>query len=242
MRLRKAVLALGLAAFAAAPAFAGNVNLVFNFGGPDMELGPSQNYTSNGATITAYGYECSAPGPESVSTLSSCSASNLYQSPGGLGLAAQSAQEIGWQGPNADFVIGLDLSDLFSFGVQSVVLSFSNVGPGQAWAALGYPSDPFTPGATIQLGGDTKAWSEVDTYTFEFGPDDPYLILISSCGASSNPTGPCGSYLSPIQLTASTLPLATVPEPGTLALLSTGLLALGFVARRRWVLAQNSAN
>lgn len=242
MRVRNGLAVVALALFGASSAFAGTVDFTFNFGGPNMDLDtPIQNYTSTvatiTATITAYGFECSAPTPMSTSVLSNCAASNLYQTPGGLGLANQVDQEIGWEGTNADYVIGMNLSDLFSLGVKSIILSFSNVGPGQAWAALGYPSDPFTPGASIQLGGDTKAWSEIDSWTFNLGPDDEYLILISSCGASSNPNGPCGSYLSPITLTGSTTHLTPTPEPGTIALFATGLLMmLGFATRKRWAL------
>ena len=242
MKLKITIAVFCLSFFAAGSAFAGTLDFTFNFGGPDMELGTSQNYTSTvdtiTATITAYGFECSAPGPESTRVLSDCAASDLYQTPGGLGLAGQVDHEIGWEGMNADYVIGMNLSDLFSLGVKSIILSFSNVGPGQAWAALGYASDPFTPGASIQLGADTKAWSEVDSSTFNLGPDDEFLILISSCGASLIPP-PCGSYLSPITLTGSTTHLTPTPEPGTIALFVTGLMMLGFATRKRWAVQRN---
>lgn len=194
-----------------------------------MTLGTSQNYTSNGATITAFGYQCSAPSPSSTSTLSNCVASDLYQSPQGLGLAGEMYHDIGWDSATADYVVGLDLSSLLPLGAHGVTMTYNTILPWQAWVAIGYSSDPFTAGTPFVLGANTKAWSEVDTSTFALNAQDQYLVLIASCGASLTPP-PCGSDVTPISLVAS----ASTPEPGTLALFVTGLLALGFVARRRW--------
>ncbi|MGB6716821.1 MAG: PEP-CTERM sorting domain-containing protein [Candidatus Acidiferrales bacterium] len=229
MRARIATVA-GLLVFGASSAFAGSVNFNFDFAGPDMTLGTSQNYTSNGATITAFGYECSAPTPMSTSTLSDCALSDLYQSPTGLGLAGEMDHDIGWDSATADYVVGLDLSDLLTLGTHWVTMTYNTILPGQAWVAIGYSSDPFTAGSPFLLGANTKAWSEVDSATFDLNAQDQYLVLIASCGASSNPYGPCGSDVTPVSLTAS----ATTPEPGTMLLFATGLLALAFISRRRW--------
>ena len=221
---------------AAGSAFAGPVNFDFVFTGSNSTLEISQIYTSNGATLTDYGFECSAPSASSVSTLSSCAASDLYQSANGVGLAGLSNHLLGYESSTQDFVEGMNLSDLLSLGVKGVTITFNNVGPGEAFAVLGYPSNPFASGSPIVL-TNTKAWSEVDSATFDLNAQDDFLILISPCGAAWPPSkrnGPCGSYLAPVSLTASAV--APTPEPGTVALFATGLMLLGFATRKRWAM------
>lgn len=233
------VLALGLGCLTASPVLASGVS--FNFSGPDTTLGTSQGYTSGSATITAYGYECSAPSPSSTSTLSSCAASVLFAkddgpNESGLGLAGEGGgeNEIGWDGAHADFVVGLDVSSLFKLGVTSMTLSFGSVQPGEAYAVLGYGSDPFLGGGSIAL-TNTKAWvgndgstsAQVFSSTISLNANDEFLVMISPCGASPGKPLPCGSNVVLGSLSATT------PEPGTLALFVTGLLGLGLMASRR---------
>ncbi len=239
MKTRIAILVLGLSAFAASSAFAGSVSFNFGFVGPDTALSTSQGYASNGGTITAYGYECSAATPSSTDTLSSCSLSDLYQKDDssfelGLGLAGEEDHEIGWDGPNADYVMGLDVSDLFKLGATSMTLTFGSVEPGEAFAVLGYGSNPFTAGTPFALTntkvffGNDGSFPDVDSATFDLNAQDEFLVLVSPCGASPGVTPPCGSNVTLVGATAGT------PEPGTLALFVTGLLAVGFGMRRRW--------
>lgn len=254
-----AVAAAGLLAFGASAAFAGSLSFNFNFAPPpgtDMELGTTANYTSNGVTITAYGYECTATNgvtkttdASSTATLSSCSASNLYEKNDGgfelgLGLNGEEDHEIGLD-PDGDFVMGLNLSNLLSAGVKNFTLTFGSVEPGEAFAALGYSSNPFLAGTPFAL-TNTKAWCGFETAgcvysgkdgdivsaTFDLNSNDDFLVLMAPCGADpANPTGAnggCGSNV--------TLDSLTTPEPGTIALFMTGLLMLGFVTRRRWAM------
>ncbi|MGB7186659.1 MAG: hypothetical protein WBD21_08740, partial [Candidatus Acidiferrales bacterium] len=195
MRARIAGIAAGLLLFGASSAFAGRVNFSFGFVGPDKALGKSAGYASNGATITAYGYKCWAKTPSSTDTLSHCVASDLYEKDDssfelGLGLAGEDDHEIGWDGPHQDYVMGLNVSDLFDLGATSMTLTFGSVEPGEAFAVLGYGSDPFTAGTPFAL-TNTKAWfgndgsyPDVDSATFDLNAQDEYLVLISPCGAS----------------------------------------------------------
>lgn len=241
MKKKIGILGLLLGLFAATPVFAGATNFNFSFGGPDTALGTSQSYTSNGAAITAYGFECSAATPSSTDTLSNCTATNLFakndgSNETGLGLAGQGGgeNEIGWDGPNADFVLGLDVSALFKLGATSMTLSFGSVQPGEAYAILGYASNPF--GSSFAL-TNTQAWvgndgstsDQVFSSTFALNADNQFLVIVSPCGASDNigPDGGCGGNVILNSLSAT-------PEPGTLALFATGLLAVGFGLRKRF--------
>lgn len=241
-----AVAAAGLLAFGASAAFAGSVSFDFNLGGADGPLGNTVSYTSGAATITAYGYECTASDSTSAATLSDCSGSALYQkSDGGaevgLGLAGETDHEIGYD-QTGDFVMGLDLSDLFSLGARSVTLTFGSVQPGEAFAALGYGANPF--GASSFALTNTKAWcgyetagcvynGDVVSATFDLNAQDEFLVLMSPCGASyPSTTGYCGS-----NVTLDTV--SSTPEPGTIALFMTGLLMLGFATRKRWAMQRS---
>ncbi|MFZ3246882.1 MAG: PEP-CTERM sorting domain-containing protein [Candidatus Acidiferrales bacterium] len=240
MRARIAGVAAGLLLFGASSAFAGRVNFSFGFVGPDKALGKSAGYASNGATITAYGYKCWAKTPSSTDTLSHCVASDLYEKDDssfelGLGLAGEDDHEIGWDGPHQDYVMGLNVSDLFDLGATSMTLTFGSVEPGEAFAVLGYGSDPFTAGTPFAL-TNTKAWfgndgsyPDVDSATFDLNAQDEYLVLISPCGASPGVPLPCGSNVTLVGAAAT-----NTPEPGTVLLFATGLLALALISRRRW--------
>lgn len=239
--MRNAFCALFLTMFATVPAFAGSTNFSFAFGGPDMTLGTSQSYMSNGATITAYGYQCSAASPSSTETLSGCNPSALYQKSDssvefGLGLAGESEHEIGWDGATADFVIGLDVSSLLKLGATSMTLSFGSVQPGEAYAIFGYGSNPFAGSVMLSghlvdgqlVGNDGSTSAQVFSSTIGLNASDEFLVFTSPCSAAA-PGSPldCGGNVTLGSLTATT------PEPGTLALFVTGLLALGFCMRKR---------
>ncbi|HKF51446.1 MAG TPA: PEP-CTERM sorting domain-containing protein [Candidatus Acidoferrales bacterium] len=244
------VTAMGILIFGATSAFAGPTNFNFGFGGSDQTLGTSASYTSNGATVTAFGYECTASDSTSTATLSACAGSALFQKNDGgaefgLGLAGETDHEIGYDGANADYVMGLDLSNLLSLGARSITLTFGSVQPGEAFAALGYGSNPF--GASSFALTNTQAWcgfqtagctynGDVVSATFSLNSQDDFLVLMSPCGASSvTTTGNCGSNVTLGSLSGT----SATPEPGTIALFATGFLMLGFATRKRWATQRN---
>lgn len=247
MRAKTAVLAATFAAFTTMPAFAGSVS--FAPTGPDTALGTSAIYSLGGTTITAYGYECSANNATTGGTLSGCVGTDLYaKNDGGaevgLGLAGETDHEIGMDSTSADFLVGLDVSNLVKIGATSMTLTFGSWQPGETYAVLGYGSNPFlgflgNPSFTLTLDGatNTKAFEGNDgklpgnpqsfSSSFDLNSGDEFLVLLSPCAANRTaPLGPCGSNV--------TLESAATPEPGTLALFLTGLLGLGFGMRRRF--------
>lgn len=242
MRARFAM-ALGILVFGATSVFAGPTSFNFGFGGPDTALGTSQSFTSNGATITAFGYECSAPSPSSTSTLSSCMVTDLFAKDDGpnetgLGLAGQGGgeNEIGFDGTGADFVIGLDVSSLFKLGATSMTLSFGSVQPGESYAIFGYGSNPFSGSVPLMghlvdgqlVGNDGSTSAQVFSSTIGLNASDEFLVFTSPCAASTSTALVCGSN---VTLAGG---VATTPEPGTIALFAIGLAMIGFTTRKRW--------
>lgn len=240
MRARFAT-ALGILVFGATSALAGPMSFNFGFGGPDTTLGTSQSFMSNGATITAFGYECSAPSPSSTSTLSNCAASALFaKSDGGaevgLGLAGEAEHEIGFDGPTADFVMGLDVSSLVKLGATSMTLNFGSVQPGEAYAIFGFGSNPFGGDVVLNgnlvdgqlVGNDGSTSAQVFSSTIGLNASDEFLVFTSPCAASTSTDLVCGSNVTLAGGVAST------PEPGTIALFAIGLAMLGFATRKRW--------
>jgi len=232
-----------LAMFAAGPAFAGSVTI--NFGGSGS-LGSAQSFLSG--AVVAYGYECSATNATTGGTLSNCVQNNLAEkmdgsSETGLGLAGEGngENEIGFDSTNADFLLGLDVSGLLKLGATSMTLSFGSVQPGEAYAILGYASNPFGAASfTLDntntrafVGNDGTTTNQVFSSTFSLNSDDQFLVILSPCAFAGSPAdknGPCGGNV----LLGSLSSNVPTPEPGTLALFATGLLALGFGMRRRF--------
>lgn len=213
MKAKFAVLALAAMFLTAAPVFATGVN--FDFSTPAGALGVSQTYTSNGVTITAYGFSACTGGI--TVALTNCSRNDLYGKTNGgdesgLGLTGSSDFEIG-----TNQMVQLDLTNLIKLGATSVTLEIGSVQPGEGY--------DIWEGSTLGSSGAlviTNGQLDVTPFTVSLNSKNPFL------GVSA--------YSSDVLLSSLAAP---TPEPGTLALLGTGLLAFGFGLRRR--LASHSA-
>src|SRR5579864_849479 len=210
MKAKFATVILGALLFAGAPVFGNGVN--FNFLTPAGTLGVSQTYTSNSVTITAYGFSACSGGI--TVALTNCSTNDLYGKTSGgdengLGLAGTSDFEIG-----TNQMVQLDLTNLINAGATSVTLQIGSVQSGEGY--------DIWEGSTLGSSGSlviTNGQLDETPFTVNLNSKDPYLAV--------------SAYANDVLL--SSLAASPTPEPGTLALLGTGLLAFGFGLRRRFV-------
>lgn len=226
MRVRLTLWILGLSLLGAAPAFATGTSI--NFGSPNTISGDTATYTFDSQTVTATGYLCTD------NTLASCSTSGAtlvvkMDGAGETGLGMMGGTGTDNEIESNDF-IQLDFSKLASMGIGSVTLQIQSVQNGEGFRLFesntaGMPgTSPLSvtgngsnnPDATVtqQVSVNFAKNQFIDISALENGGGDNNVLL----GSLSTP--PTGGGPSP------------TPEPGTLILFGSGLLAAGFVMRR----------
>lgn len=223
MRLRFLALLIAALAFATAPVLASNVNFGFgtcstitsSFSGscPGNLKTDTATYK---VTVGLNTYSITATGYSSATHTDHLYVKNGGPSETGLGLNGTSDDEI-----NHGQYIYLDFSNLASQGITSGTLGFGSVQSGEeeevcTATAVG------TPGATGCLtGGDLGG--DLGSLAVTWTSADPYLDI-------TVPSTTTGNVL--VLSDLSVTPTSTTPEPASVALFGTGLLALGFFVKR----------
>lgn len=210
MRLKFGILLVGLMLVATAPAWASGAAIC---GGASGDVGPSLAIDNGNMLATAW-----------VKSGSVYTSTDLYckgdaGDENGLGMVTgNSDHEIEYR----DF-IQLNLSKLLGMGVHSATFSFGSVQSGEGFKI-------FTSGSSFSGGGAAPSMSLIYT-----GGSNLDMVPINiNWGSNSflDITATYNCYGSDVLLTGASSTSPT-PEPGTWLLFGTGILALGFLLRKK---------
>ncbi|MGH9404605.1 MAG: PEP-CTERM sorting domain-containing protein [Terriglobia bacterium] len=236
MRFKAIAMIAGVVLLMTAPAWATSFNYSFeNCGQISSTLGAGGacpgNLKTSGATYTAGGTSITAVGYQA-----GIGTTNLYVKKdggdeSGLGIANESDHEIA-----DNQIIQLNLTNLALAGITSGNLALGSVQTGEGYAI-------FTSNQAGTLGSLELTGTLDDTgFPVTWTQSDPF-IGITAVDPNSSCDWNCGTnYHSDVllvSLSAST-PTSPTPEPASLALMGTGLLAIAFAVRKRFSLAKQN--
>ena len=182
--------------------------LFFDFSSPPNTLGTSQTYISNGVTITAYGYNGS-------NIFINLYGKNLTGDESGLGLDATNAShEI-----TTNTYVQLDLQNLWAASPTAFSMILGSAQAGEGWALFG---------STTQgsLGSSLLTGSSEASQVFGVIPSAYRYISVQATAGDV--------LLTSLSATIPDVPPASAtPEPSSLVLIGSGLIAVAFLGRRK---------
>lgn len=197
-------LVLGLLAAAALGAgSAANATTNIDFSSATGNLGPTHTYSSDGLSVTAYGVT-GALNPTDLYGKHNGGDEN------GVGIANDPSGDHEIWGYVGGAVL-LDVTDLLTNGVSEAQFFMGSTTNGEEWIVWEYTGSGFVQaltGTDELTWHDLPDWGSYDYYAFTAGGDNQNVLLGG------------------LSLTAS------VPEPGTWAMMLFGFGAMGFALRR----------
>jgi hypothetical protein len=211
--MRKTLLALAATAAMALATGASAATLSYNFASPTGNVGTSETYTSNGLSVTAYGFTAFN------------NAQSLYGKNGGagemgLGFLNNDDHEIGiFEG-----YVALDVSGLFGkVAGNTLTFTMDSTTDGEQWSVYG-SNTLNSLGTFLFNGGDEAAHNLTGLGTYKY-----YDFKSTSFAGGGD-------------VLLSTLSATTAaPEPATWALMLAGIGAAGAMLRRRRAIALAAA-
>jgi hypothetical protein len=220
MKARLAGLILSGLLFSAGPVFATSVNV--DFSTPTTLSGDLATYTVGANTVSAVGYNCTS------SSLTSCSTSGvtLFAKTGGLGETGLGIANGGDNEIENNQFIQFDFSQLAGMGITQMTFQIESVQTNEGFIIFDSNTAGSVGSALVSVlgtGSNNVNGITDQTVSVNLGAN-PFLSFAAATGVGTNSDVLVGSD--------SFNTASPTPEPGTLELMGSGLLLLGFGVRR----------
>ncbi len=194
-------------------------------------LATSYTFTQSGNDLTAYGYNSTATISSMPESLLLTGTTDLSAKNGGIGETGVGIQSDSQKEINTTSTVALDLSSSYSSAYGDVTITIGSVQKNEGFAVFGgsLPTSTPTTGSPYKLsdylGQFTNSGSSNVVYTFIVTPTEMAAAkdVLYVTAASGN-------------VVIQTVAMSSVPEPGTLTMLFTGLASatgLGWYRRRK---------
>jgi hypothetical protein len=205
--------------FAALPAFAGSVTI--DFSTPTTLSGDLATYTVGLNTVSAVGYTCTS------SALAACTTSgvNLFAKSSGLGETGLGISNGGDQEIQDNQFIQFDFSQLAGMGISQMTFEIGSVQNNEGFRIFDSNSAGIagTLLASLVGNGSNNVNGISDQPVSVNLGSNAFLSIAANTGVGTN---------SDVLVGSTSFSPAPVPEPGTLLLMGSGLLLVGFGVRR----------
>lgn len=149
------------------------------------------------------------------------------------------ANPSGAVGSQIGYYVGSTMTALYNVGPTTSPTGSQTFNPGSAGTAYGfYDTVCYSASAGVCTSSETYMTSGVNTGPYTGTAWNHFALFQLASGSYvigfTGQNGLFGEHIGDFQDTVIELSLASVPEPGTIAIMGLGLAALGFLGRRRF--------